>query len=135
MFKKSLLALALITGTVGLAGNLSAQSALKDVTRVTEGLIAVGMAVELSDECGSLKPRTLRGINFLRSLENHAKDLGFSQSQIDDYVDSRDEKKRLEAIARGRLADLGVVEGQENTYCSVGRAQMAQGTQVGRLLR
>lgn len=135
MRKTTILAIAMTAATVGLAGNLSAQSALKDVTRVTEGLIAVGMAVELSDECGDLKPRTLRGINFLRSLQNHAKDLGFSQSQIDDFVDNRDEKKRLEAIARGRLADLGVIEGQENTYCTVGRGQISQGTQVGLLLR
>jgi len=135
MRKTPILALALIALTVGLAGNLSAQSALKDVTRVTEGIIAVGMAVELSDKCGSLSPRTLRGINFLRSLQNHARDLGFSQSQIDDYIDNKDEERRLEAIARGRLAELGVVVGQENTYCTVGRAQMSQGTQIGRLLR
>ncbi|SEW02054.1 hypothetical protein SAMN04488515_0684 [Cognatiyoonia koreensis] len=130
-----ILALAFAAATVGLAGNLSAQSALKDVSRVTEGLIAVGMAVELSDKCGDLSPRTLRGITFLRSLQNHARDLGFSQSQIDDFVDNKDEKRRLEAIARARLADLGVVEGQETTYCTVGRTQISQGTQVGRLLR
>lgn len=135
MKKTPILALATIAGLIGFAGNLSAQSALKDVTHVREGLIAVGMAVELSDECSSLKPRTLRGINFLRSLQNHASDLGFSQAQIDAYVDDKNEKQRLEGVARARLADLGVVAGQESTYCTVGRAQISQGTQVGRLLR
>ena len=135
MHKTPILALAILCGTIGFAGNLSAQTALRDVTRVTEGIIAVGMAIELSDKCSTLSPRRLRGINFLRNLENHAKDLGFSQSQIDEFINNKDEERRLEAIARGRLADLGVVVGQESTYCTVGRAQIAQGTQTGRLLR
>lgn len=133
--RKTILTFAAIAATVGLAGNLSAQSALKDVTRVTEGIIAVGMAVELSDKCSTLSPRKLRGLSFLSGLQNHARELGFSQAQIDAYIDDREEKRRLEAIARDRLARLGVVVGQESTYCTVGRAQMGEGTQVGRLLR
>jgi len=135
MRKTPILALAFIAGIVGLAGNLSAQTALKDVAHVREGIIAVGMAVELSDKCGSLSPRTLRGINYLRSLQNHARDLGFSQAQIDAYVDDKSEKRRLEGIARARLADMGVVNGSETTYCAVGRSQINEGTAVGRLLR
>ena len=135
MRKTSILALVLFSGIVGLAGNLSAQTALKDVAHVREGIIAVGMAVELSDKCGSISPRTLRGINYLRGLQDHARGLGFSQAQIDAYVDDKSEKNRLEGIARTRLADMGVVNGQESTYCAVGRAQISQGTAVGRLLR
>lgn len=135
MRKISILAFAVIAGAIGLAGNLSAQTALKDVSHVREGIIAVGMAVEISDKCSSIKPRTLRGINYLQSLQNHARSLGFSQAQIDAYVDDRDEKRRLEGIARARLADMGVVNGQETTYCAVGRAQIAEGSAVGRLLR
>lgn len=132
MHKLSILALALIGG---FAGSLSAQTALKDVAHVREGIIAIGMAVEISDKCGSISPRTLRGINTLRGLQKHARDLGYSQAQIDAYVDDRAEKRRLEGIARERLADMGVVAGQESTYCAVGRAQISAGTAVGRLLR
>jgi hypothetical protein len=132
MHKLSILALALIGG---FAGSLSAQTALKDVAHVREGIIAIGMAVEISDKCGSISPRTLQGINTLRGLQKHARDLGYSQAQIDAYVDDRAEKRRLEGIARERLADMGVVAGQESTYCAVGRAQISAGTAVGRLLR
>lgn len=135
MKKTPILALALVSSAIGFAGNLSAQTALKDVAHVREGIIAVGMAVEISDQCGGISPRTLRGINYLRGLQNHARGLGFSQAQIDAYVDDKTEKRRLEGIARGRLADMGVVAGQESTYCAVGRAQISAGTPVGRLLR
>jgi len=116
------------------AGSAQAQSP-SDVTEVTEGLIAVGMAIELSDKCDDVSARRLRGVNFLFSLRDVLKDEGFTNAQIDAYVDDRAEKDRLEAIARARLAELGVSTSDSSSYCTVARAQMAQGTQVGQLLR
>lgn len=134
--KKKLFALATLTLAVALsAGGLAAQPALKDVAKVRDGIIHVGMAYEISEKCNSLRPRTIRGISFLQSLKSHASDLGYSDAQIDAYVNNRDEKRRLEGIARAELVRLGVVEGQEASYCAVGRAQISAGTRVGWLLR
>ncbi|MBT8411163.1 MAG: DUF5333 domain-containing protein [Octadecabacter sp.] len=108
---------------------------LRDVTRISEGLIAAGMAIELGDKCDSVSTRIIRGLNFLQGLKNHASDLGYSNAEIEAYVDDRAEKARLEVIARGRLADLGVTVGDPASYCTVARAQIAAGTQVGQLLR
>ena len=112
-----------------------AQTPLKDVAHIRDGIISVGMAYELSEKCGDLSARTIRGINFLYSLKSHAEGLGYTDAQIDAYINDEAEKDRLEAIARQQLADLGVVEGDEATYCAVGRDQIAQGTDVGSLLR
>lgn len=106
-----------------------------DVTRVTEGLIAAGMATELDDQCGDVSVRMLRGVNFLWGLKDHLTGLGYSDDEIRAFIDNDAEKDRLEAIARGRLADLGAIEGDAESYCTVARAQIAQDTQVGRLLR
>ena len=113
----------------------SAQAALKDVAYVRDGIVHVGMAYELSERCDGLRARLFRGLGFLQSLKRHASDLGYSDEEIDDYVNDRDEKKRLEAIARTQLIALGVVEGEEASYCAVGRAQIAANTRVGWLLR
>ncbi|SMX32558.1 DUF5333 domain-containing protein [Octadecabacter ascidiaceicola] len=106
-----------------------------NVEHVTEGLIAAGMAVELDDHCGDVKVRLVRGINFLQGLQRDLEDLGYSDAEIDQYIDNDVEKARLEGIARERLNALGVRTGDPATYCAVARAQIAQGTQVGRLLR
>lgn len=127
--------LALVLGLALAATSALANPPLRDVTRITEGLIATGMAYELSEKCSSLNARTLRGINFLFSLRQHAQELGYSDAEIEAYTDNRAEQDRLEAIARERLAALGVREGDEASYCRVGRDQIAQGSQVGRLLR
>lgn len=117
------------------AGSASAQSALKDVAFVRDGIVHVGMAYELSERCDGLRARLFRGLGFLQSLKGHASDLGYSDEEIDAYVNNREEKKRLEAIARAQLIALGVVEGEEASYCAVGRAQIAANTRVGWLLR
>lgn len=135
MKKAYAFALSICIATIGIAGGASAQTALKDVQYVRDGLIHVGMAYEISERCDSLRPRTLRGIGFLNSLKNHAVSLGFSDAQIDAYVNDDVEKDRLEGIARGELARLGANDADAASYCAVGRAQMAANTRVGWLLR
>ena len=131
--RKSLAAFGL--AAVLLAGPVGAQTPLKDVAYVRDGIIHVGMAYEISEKCGDLSARLFRGLGFLQSLKNHARGLGYTDAEIDAYVNDAAEKDRLEAIARAALADLGVVEGVESSYCAVGRAQIAANTRVGWLLR
>lgn len=128
----------LVTASVAIvafSASLSAKPALKDVEYVSEGIISVGIAYEISQQCDSIRARTFRGISFLNGLKAHARSLGYSDQEIDAYVDDREEKNRLEAIARARLSDMGARAGNAATYCSVGRAEIASGTAIGRLLR
>lgn len=106
-----------------------------NVERVTEGLIAAGMAIELGDNCDGVSVRMLRGLSFLQGLKSHLQSLGYSNTEIDAYIDNRTEKDRLETIARQRLNSLGVRTDDPATYCTVARGQISQGTQVGQLLR
>lgn len=135
MTKTATGAFVLTMALAAFSGAASAQTALKDVTFVREGIIATGMAFEISEKCGSLSPRKFRGINYLFSLRKHAFDLGFSSAQVDAYVNDKAEENRLKQVAYGRLADLGAVAGNEASYCAVGRAEQVKGSAIGRLLR
>jgi hypothetical protein len=118
-----------------LAGSAQAQSSIADLPVVTEGLIAAAIAWEIGDKCGPLDARVLRGIGFLNGLKDAARAAGFSNAEIDAYIDDDAEKDRLESIARTRLRDLGAVEGDEASYCAAGEAEIAAGSQIGQLLR
>ncbi|WP_342071381.1 DUF5333 domain-containing protein [Yoonia algicola] len=133
--KKLALGAVMAFATVMSAGNLSAQTALKDVPKVRDGIIFVGMAYEISEECDSIGARLFRGFGYLQSLRSHASSLGYSDEEIDAYINDDAEKDRLEGIARAQLASLGVVAGDPESYCAVGRAQIAANTRVGWLLR
>ena len=133
--KFSACALAIGLGLSAFGGAAAAKPALKDVTYVREGIITAGMAYELSEKCGNVSARLIRGVNYLYSLRNFAKSLGYTSAEIDAYVDDKAEENRLAAIARARLADKGTVAGQEATYCAVALAEMSAGSAVGNLLR
>lgn len=113
----------------------AAQAGLPDEAEINEGLIATAIAYEISEKCGPISARMLRGISYLNTLRDRARQLGYSNAEIDAYVGNREEKRRLEAIARARLADMGAVVGQEASYCAVGRQEIAAGSAIGRLLR
>ncbi|GGL61931.1 DUF5333 domain-containing protein [Wenxinia marina] len=127
-------AFAVILGVAVVAGGTAARSDLRNEPVITEGLIAAAMAYEIGDKCPSLNARITQGIAFLWSLEAEARALGYSRDEINAYVRSDAEKDRMEALAWQRFAQLGGVREDIATYCAVGEAQMAQDTQVGRLL-
>lgn len=133
--KKPAIFIVIALAAVMAAGNLSAQTALKDVAYVRDGIIQVGMAYEISRKCDAISARTFRGLSYLNTLKNHARSLGYSEADIDAYVNDKAEEDRLEQIARQQLADLGAVPGDAASYCAVGRAQIAANTRVGWLLR
>lgn len=120
---------------VALSGSLQAKPELREVEHVRNGIITVGIAYEISQKCGSIRPRYIRGLNFLEGLKGHARNLGYSEAEIDDYINDSNEKSRLEALGRSMMADMGIVEGEEATYCAVGRAEIEAGSGIGSLLR
>lgn len=108
---------------------------LKEVERVREGIITAGMVLAIAHECPELEVRQLRGIAFLNGLRAHAERLGYTRAEIEAYLDDSAEEARLTRIALDRLAAMGAVEGDPDGVCAAGRAQIAAGTQIGRLLR
>ncbi|UWQ22837.1 DUF5333 domain-containing protein [Jannaschia sp. W003] len=111
-----------------------ASAGLRDERAITEGLITIGIAYEISERCASIDARRFRGIAALLSLRNEARALGYSGAEIEAFIDDRAEKDRLEAIARGRLAKMGAPAGDAEAHCRVGRAEAARGSAVGQLL-
>ncbi len=125
----------LIVGFGIFAGASAALPPLKDQTYISEGLINTAIAYEISRKCDTIEPRMLDGYNFLLSLREYARQLGYPEEEIEAYMDDKVEKERLIQIAWGRFADMGGVKGDYATYCAVGEAEMAAQTQIGKLLR
>lgn len=127
----------LLPGVLALstAAAAPAQPPLSQFAPVTEGLIAVGMALELSETCPQIDARQLRGLFYLNALKRQAQEAGYSSAQIDAFVEDDAQKAALEAEARARLAALGAVPGDTASHCRVARAEIQRGSDAGRLLR
>ena len=108
---------------------------LYDHEGVNNGLVVAGIVEEIDDQCPSLKVRVVRGALFLRSLHRLAGDAGFTDEEIEAYVDDREQEAFLRQIAQDWLTERGAAQGDPETYCAIGREEMANDTQIGSFLK
>ncbi|MBS8226530.1 DUF5333 domain-containing protein [Vannielia litorea] len=118
---------------LGFSGAAAAKS-LADSKAVNGGLISVGIALEISEKCPDISARTIRGYTFLNALKKQARSEGFSDAEIDAYVDDKAQKARLIKQAKAYMASKGV-DGSTESYCKLGRDEIAANTQAGNLMR
>lgn len=117
----------------------ASQPAVNDALRgnptIYNGLFAIAVADQVRKNCESLGPRLVRAFAFARRLQSEARQMGYSDAEIDAFLDSNVEKARLRASVGQYFARNGVVETDPETYCALGQSEIARGSQAGALLR
>lgn len=108
---------------------------LSQQSEINEGLLAVGIADEIRKQCTSISPRYVKALTFMSNLEDKARDLGYTDDEIKAYVTSKAEKAKMRAKGEAYLADAGVKKGDAESYCAVGREEVAKGSLIGSFLR
>ena len=106
-----------------------------DVAEVRNGLLAVAVGNLIQENCDAITPRLIRVFSLRNALLAAARAAGFSDEEIDAYVDDDVAKAALEAEAELYLAQNGATPGDTATYCAAGLQEIADGSAVGRLLR
>lgn len=129
----------LIAASVALLMTLPAMAAgkpnLRDLPEIDDSMLWVALAIEISDRCPTIEPRTLRGLNYLWSIRSRAQALGYSTSEIKDYVDSDAEKARMRARGEAYVRTHGLNPKKDADLCKLGQAEIAKGSQIGAFLR
>lgn len=118
-----------------MAGPVLAKPPLREVSEIDDTLMAVAIADEIRKSCDGIDARMFRALNTLSSLKRLARARGYSDAEIEDYVTSKSEKKRMRAKAEDYLAEQGISPDDKAGLCAYGRTQIAQGTAIGQLLR
>lgn len=129
--KRALIASALIA----VAAPAAAKPSLRDVPEIENPLFAVAVAKEVADHCSDIAPRYFKGLGQLRGLRARANELGYSDDEIRDYVESDTEKARMRAKGERLLAQNGVSYADPETFCAYGRAEIEKNSAIGVLLR
>lgn len=125
----------LVAGLVVAAGAAQAKQDLRDVPSVWNGLLNIGIANEIRETCPSISARMVRAALRLNSIQNEAEGMGYSQAEIDAFRKSEANKAAMRAEGEAYMKKNGVVKGDAETYCALGRAEIAKSSQIGRLLR
>ncbi|AEI94466.1 DUF5333 domain-containing protein [Roseobacter litoralis] len=119
---------------MGLAAPVAANPPLRDVQQIDDALYTVGLANEIRRKCPDISARFFKAISYLRALEDQARELGYSEAEIKAHLESDTEKKRLRARAADEMKAAGYKQNKQG-YCALGRAEIAQKTEIGALLR
>jgi hypothetical protein len=121
--------------TLAIAGAAHAKPALRDVPEIDNNMLWVALAIEISDNCDDISPRTLKGLFFLNTLKNKAQALGYSNEEIRAYVKSDAEKARMRERGETYVKAQGLEPADTGDLCKLGHAEIARGSQIGVLLR
>lgn len=108
---------------------------LSEVREIDDGLMAIAIADDIRKRCDEINPRMVRAYRQIKALESRAKALGYSEEEIDRYVSSDAEKKRMRKKAESWLATQGVNAKDKGALCQFGRDDIARGGPIGFFLR
>ena len=117
------------------ATTVVAKPALRDVPAVDDALLAVGLADEIRKQCPNISARYIKALRFMNGLRDKARNMGYSEAEIDAYRKSSTEKARLKAEGKAYLNANGVQAGNPQSYCTLGRAEIKKSSQIGALLK
>ncbi len=130
---RGMLILSLVSGLA--AGSVTAAQSLRDLPQVETGLFAIAVADKIRRECGDISGRVFKARVELRALYDVARSRGFTDAEIEAYVNADTEKHRMRAKRDAYLAEQGVVKSDPETYCAAGRAEIRNASRIGALLR
>lgn len=108
---------------------------LEKDAHVTEMLVAAQVGDIIRNTCPSISARMFVVFGEMLSLQRYATGQGNSESEIKAFLADKTQKARIKALALDHLAKAGVIEGDTESYCVAGRAEIAAGTVAGSLLR
>lgn len=138
--KKDLPMKALKTGVMALAAAAilsTPAAALEPLAKekyINDRLIAARIADRIRRECPSIDGRLVYAYQQARALQRYALDKGYTKAQVDAFLDSKSDKQRIYAVAEDYMARNGVVKGNAESFCQLGRQEIANRTVTGSLL-
>ena len=127
--------LPVVLGVSVLAGAAAAKPPLRDVAEIENVIFAAAVGKEISDICDDISARKLKALGKAWNLRSRANELGYTDAEIKEYVEAKPEKARMRAKGEAYLKSKGAIYGQPETFCTVGRAEIAKNSAIGALLR
>lgn len=114
---------------------LAAAQSLRDHEEVNRGLMIIAAGDMIQRNCPTIVPRMIKAYFYARSLERMAKNAGFSDDEIEEFVEDKAEKARVFELAKAYLISKGLDPDRPETYCEVGLYEIERNSQIGVLLK
>jgi len=113
----------------------NAKSLLIENENIWHELLQISVASKISEKCTSIEARKIKGLFVLLQIKSVAKELGYTDNEINEFVSSEENKKKLKNETDVYLLDNGVDLNNVKTVCLFGQSEIDQETTIGSLLR
>lgn len=125
----------LTTALLTFAAPALAREPLGEDPHIVNSLMSGRVADVIRNECSSISAKMFVVMGKLNDLETYARGKGYTEAEVKAFLKDKTEKDRIKAMAADYLAKAGAVPGDAESYCKVGRDEIAKGTLAGSLLR
>lgn len=102
---------------------------------INNGLLIAAVAEKIQRECGSIGGRLIRGRAYLNNLKDMATERGYSDAEVEAYIDNDVEKAKMRARRNAYFQSKGASNLDPDSLCVLGHAEIAKQSQIGQLLR
>lgn len=126
---------AVLAAIMVMATTALAKPPLREVREIDDTVMMVAIADEIRKSCDDISARLLRAYSTLTGLKSLAREKGYTEEEVEDYVTSKSEKQRMRAKAERFLAENGVSVDDTAALCRFGKRQIQSQTEIGRLLK
>ncbi len=126
---------AFLIATLTFGGAASAKPPLREVDEIDDALMHVAIADAIRKSCNDINARLVRAYSELSRLKSLARDLGYTEEEVEAYVTSKSEKARMKDKAENYLLANGVRPDDIPALCQFGQEQIKTQTLIGQLLR
>ncbi len=122
---------------MSLAASASAEAKvpLPEEQHINEQLIAAAEGDLIRNNCPAISARMFVVFDKMLALKSYAQGKGYTEAEVKLFLRDKEQKARVKATAVAYLASVGAVEGDGQSYCRAGRAEIANGTLLGSLLK
>lgn len=101
---------------------------------VTSHLVAGIVGKRIAKFCDEIGPDYTAAYFGLQELKDYALSKGYSSEEIDAFIASEEQQKRLRKLAAAYLAEHGADKEDPASYCTLGQEEIATGSLIGNLL-
>lgn len=115
--------------------NASALTPLPKEAHINQSLMSGVVADKIRKACPSISARMIVAWGKLNGLKDYAVKKGYKEDEVRAFLKNPTEKARVKAMAADYLKSHGAVLGNAESYCNVGREEIAKKSLIGQMLR
>jgi len=128
-------AAALALSVLAVPGRAEALQRLAQDGYVADRLVAARVADRIRTTCPTISARMFRVLAEVNRLESYARGQGYDTGTVRAFLRDKTARAGIYERAETYLAENGVVAGDEDSYCRLGRAEIGAGSLIGSLIR